>query len=588
MNKKYILLAIFLLGFILRFWFSSQVPPGLNRDEASIGYNAYSLLTTGKDEYGTGYPLSFKSFGDWKLPLYIYLTMPFVKIFGLTDTAVRMPSILAGTLTVLITFFLARELFKVTTIKSSLWEFKLPALSAFLLAISPWSIHLSRTTSEANLAVFFTSLGFLLYLRGRIEKINLIAGTFFLVLPLYIYHANHIFTPLLFLGLTVFFWRKNKSQAFYWISIAVFVLFSFLIYSQTLFSADKTKISGLFITGDPAVVYGRVITDRLEHENSPQILVNLAHNKIFFAAISAVQNYLKSYSPEFLFITGGGNEQHNIPNFGNLYLWEAPFLLLGLFYLLIRRANNSYLILFWIFIVPLASSFTKDAPHTARMTPILPVLDILIALGFLKVFLYLKRRRMIISNILTGILCISLLINFFIWNDQYFIHFPLKRASVWGEGYAKLVSYLSQNRNFQISEVVMSRPEYSPYIYFLFYGRVDPLHFQNSVIRYPETGEGFQHVSKIDEYSFRQIDWSDDLAIPDRVYIEWSEQLPKSATASSTLITKDLLEKLLKNNKDVSDLQVGDIIKSQKIGDIKLQNGSSMFTIIKTAKMTDE
>ena len=74
MNKKvrFLLALIFFLGFLVRIWQIDKTPPGLNRDEASIGYTAYSLLKTGKDEYGKTWPLSFKSFGDWKLPLYIY------------------------------------------------------------------------------------------------------------------------------------------------------------------------------------------------------------------------------------------------------------------------------------------------------------------------------------------------------------------------------------------------------------------------------------------------------------------------------------------------------------------------------------
>src|SRR3989344_2937504 len=110
-KHKFLLLAILILAALLRLYRITEVPPGVNRDEASIGYTAYSLLQTGKDEYGRSFPLSFESFGDWKLPLYIYTTVPFVKLFGLNELAVRFPSVLAGTLTVLLTYFLVMELF---------------------------------------------------------------------------------------------------------------------------------------------------------------------------------------------------------------------------------------------------------------------------------------------------------------------------------------------------------------------------------------------------------------------------------------------------------------------------------------------
>lgn len=112
LKQKFLFLTILFLAAFLRLYKISEVPPGVNRDEASIGYTAYSLMQTGKDEYGKPFPLSFQSFGDWKLPLYIYATIPFIKLFGLNELAVRLPSALAGTLTVLLTFFLVQELFK--------------------------------------------------------------------------------------------------------------------------------------------------------------------------------------------------------------------------------------------------------------------------------------------------------------------------------------------------------------------------------------------------------------------------------------------------------------------------------------------
>src|SRR3989344_6015585 len=141
-KHKLFLLFIILLAAFLRLYKLTDVHPGVNRDEASIGYTAYSLLATGKDEYGRSFPLSFESFGDWKLPFYIYITVPFVKVFGLNELSVRLPSALAGIATVFLTYFLVLELF----LKLEIRNLKLPAIalfSALLLAISPWHLHLS-------------------------------------------------------------------------------------------------------------------------------------------------------------------------------------------------------------------------------------------------------------------------------------------------------------------------------------------------------------------------------------------------------------------------------------------------------------
>ncbi len=145
--KKIILILILVLGFFLRVYKVDQVPPSLTWDEAALGYNAYSILQTGRDEYGNFLPLIFKSFGDYKPGLYVYLTVPFVAIFGLNELAVRLPSIILGSLIPLLAFLLIRKIFQSE-------DLKLPLVTASLLAISPWAIHFSRGGWETNVAFF--------------------------------------------------------------------------------------------------------------------------------------------------------------------------------------------------------------------------------------------------------------------------------------------------------------------------------------------------------------------------------------------------------------------------------------------------
>lgn len=576
MNKKlFILVLIVVLGLLVRVLYITQIPPGLNRDEASIGYTAYSLLKTGNDEYGISYPLSFKSFGDWKLPFYIYLTIPFVKLFDLSDLAVRLPSVIFSVLTIIVCFFLAKKLFA---------SEKIAFLSSFFFALSPWSIHLGRNASESTVAVFFSSLGLLFFLYGEAAKIYLLPGAIFLAIPLYTYHGNHIFSLLFFVLLSVLFFKKYKSSVMFWFSIAIFAVLALLIYSQTLFLADKTKISGLSALGDQALVYEKITINRPQHNSTDQLISTLLHNKVLFMAQTVAQNYLRSFSPEFLFITGGGNTQHNIPDFGNLYLWAAPFLLLGVIFLFFTKLDYKNLIVAWILIAPVAASITKDAPHTNRMASFLPVAEMIVAFGFLNFLNYFKSKGIFIRRVMMIFLPVLFLFNFLFWWDRYFIHFPLKRADKWGEGYSKLISYLNSNNNFDASEIVMTRPDYSPYIYFLYYNKVDPLYYQNSAQRYAETKEGFQHVAGFGNYKFRAVGWFHDLAVPDRLYIDWSPDVSKKATNSAILITRNLIENMRADNKDVSDLNVGDIIRSKKVGEIKLSNDQSMFTLIKTYK----
>src|SRR3989338_344065 len=89
---NWILIPVILLAAVLRFYQLGQNPPSLDWDETAHGYNAYSILKTGRDEYGYKFPLYFRSFDDYKPPIYTYLVVPAVAIFGLNDFAVRFPS----------------------------------------------------------------------------------------------------------------------------------------------------------------------------------------------------------------------------------------------------------------------------------------------------------------------------------------------------------------------------------------------------------------------------------------------------------------------------------------------------------------
>src|SRR3990167_1153704 len=158
------LIFIIILATVLRFYQLGQNPPSLNWDETAHGYNAYSILKTGRDEYGYRLPLSFRSFDDYKPPIYTYLVVPSIVIFGLNDFAVRFPS-------------------------------------AFFLAISPWHLQFSRVAFETNSAIFWSVLGTWAFLRGlRSQKIKMTCWMSLAALAfganLFMYHNARVFIPI--------------------------------------------------------------------------------------------------------------------------------------------------------------------------------------------------------------------------------------------------------------------------------------------------------------------------------------------------------------------------------------------------------
>src|SRR5690348_4615704 len=102
---------ILLVGSVLRVYRLADNPHGFFADEAGIGYNAYTILHSGKDEYGKSFPVFFQSFGDYKTPVEIYSTVPSIFLFGLNEFSVRIVSVVYGLLAVVAIYFLTLELF---------------------------------------------------------------------------------------------------------------------------------------------------------------------------------------------------------------------------------------------------------------------------------------------------------------------------------------------------------------------------------------------------------------------------------------------------------------------------------------------
>ncbi len=201
---KIIFIIIFLLGIFLRFYQLGAIPNSLNWDEVSWGYNAYSIIHTGKDEYGSVFPLSFRAFGDYKQPLYVYISTIPIALFDLTPFSARFPSAFFGALSSIFVYLLTYELLLKHTKRKVI-----SLLAMFLFAVSPWSIQFSRVSYEANVGVFLIILGSWLFLRGINKNAfnYLIGSTIILALSAYTYHSDKLFAPLIFLLLIVYGWK---------------------------------------------------------------------------------------------------------------------------------------------------------------------------------------------------------------------------------------------------------------------------------------------------------------------------------------------------------------------------------------------
>jgi len=376
---NFTLLLIIILAFFLRFYQLGSNPPSLNWDETAEGYNAFSILKTGKDEYGYKLPLYFRSFDDYKPPLYTYLVVPSIVLFGLDNFTVRFPSALLGVGAVLFTYLMVYELFK---------NKKIALLASFFLAVSPWHLQFSRVGFETNSAIFFSTFGTWAFLKGVSSKnikimLWMIVAALAFGANLFMYHNARVFIPIFSLGL-LFLYRHQllNNKRYLMIPFLIALIFSIILLPIIFSKAGQTRYQGTTIFGDVSPLYKNSETILVDENNGALGIARLIHNRRFVYIPILIKNYISHFNPNFLFFEAD-MDRHHAPLMGLLYFWDLPFILAGL-YLLIKRnwqLNTKIIVLLWFALAPVASSVTWGVPHSLRSEIYLPTYQIFIAIG---------------------------------------------------------------------------------------------------------------------------------------------------------------------------------------------------------------
>lgn len=406
MKQKFLIVFILLLSIILRFYKLDQVPPGLYQDEASIALNAYDVLKTGKDEYGISHPMFFKSFGDYKLPVYVYSTSISMAVFGKNDFAVRFPSALAGVIAVLLFYFLLRQIFE---------KEKLVApLGALLLATSPWHIQFSRGGFEANLAftLYLAGLFLLMLFLKQKKGTYLIISYIFLAIAVYTYHAYKLLSPLTVFASLVYFYINFKNEK------------NKIVSALVVFLAILLPIVGFSLTQNGS--------QRLVGTSAFNELPGLTPiQKLYEYPALFIRNYLSYFSFGFLFDTGDGIGRHQIHNFGPMLKWQLPFLITGVYALLKKKTFIKSVVLFLLFIVPIPAAIAAPSPHALRsLLMVIPLLS-LVTLGIIFWIEKLSKYKVFLA---VAILAVATY-EFLFYSHYYYVHYPQVNALDWGGGY---------------------------------------------------------------------------------------------------------------------------------------------------------
>lgn len=492
------LVAVFILALGVRAIALNSRPSGFTWDEAALGYNAYSLLKTGRDEHQKITPIVFESFGDYKPGAYIYLTVPSVAILGLNEFATRLPSALVGSLSVILVWFLTYELFGRSK----------AIFASLIMALNPWSIYFSRGAWEANVMVFLLLLGFVLAIRKKIVLASIFWG-----LTLWTYQGAKMITPLLLFGYWWHLGQRHNIIKNYWKPVLVLCAFGLPILLGLPTQGGRLQVANVFNYTRPAEVVQRVMSQDLSQVGS--LVYYLFHSEKLDQTRGVVQRYLNHFSPRFLFVDGNWkNGREAIAYYGNFHLPEVLLLILGLVFLFRNWHSGSKFLLWWAIVAPLPAALSRDLVSGVRTLPLTIPLVILIGLGLAQLWN---------KKILFGLYCCVLIFFLTYFADLYFKHSPYYAADERLTLYKPAIELINQHIA-DYNQIVFTNKFGQPYIYVLFYNKVDPREFWQTVTRIPTHGGDVGEVLGFGKWQFQEFYW------------------PSTRNLKSTLVVGDELE----------------------------------------------
>jgi 4-amino-4-deoxy-L-arabinose transferase-like glycosyltransferase len=445
------LAAVLALAAVLRIYDLENVPAGLYCDEAGNGYNAYALGTAGIDENGRSWPLYIWSFGtSYKNPAFIYPAILPIKLFGLSGFSVRLTAALFGIGTVAAMFFLGRALVGPWV---GLW-------AALFLAICPWHLHFSRIAFELIAFPFLFVSGcaaLVRFTQGR-RMLPVALGLF--AACVYAYAPAALFVPAFLVGFGLLYlpdlvrrWRE--------LLLALIVAGAVLAPAAVFFVRQ---------TGTGTVYFRRTTFVDPAEPWRPQ-LERFANN------------YRQFFAERFLLREGDPIFRHSVRDFGELYPFFVPFILLGAGTALLRRDRASKLVLWWTALYPVAPSLMNEIPSATRGIIGAPAFCLLAGLGFAASLRALRwlvgGRRWGVVLQAAAVVAAGVVLVPEVWSylQAYFVRYPTYAALTPGAfqyGYRDAIQYMESQRGKYDLLLLSATDTNQPQVFAQFYRPVDP------------------------------------------------------------------------------------------------------------------
>ncbi len=498
-GHKLLLLIILLISLFIRSYSLLSSPPSLFSDEVDAAYQAYVFNQCGTDYQGNKLPTHFHSFADNRTSAYIYSIALTQKLTGPTAASARIPSIIFGTLSVLAIFLFVK----------SKYSTKTAYIASILMAISPWAIHYSRTGFEVSGMLFFYIMAlyyFELFKNSKLSRHLILSAVFFVITP-YFYSTAKLFTLITGTVLAVSNYQLllNKKRLKKTLtSLIPALIISIPLILSTIKGESGYRFSYISIFTDPTITQ-QVNIKRLKISHTrnpytlglqPSLTDKLFINKYTLTAKLFVDNYLSSFSSNFLFINGDQNLRHSSGK-GLFYLIDAFFFLIA-FKIFLKKKSKELLILLLLSPIPFALTRDSASPHATRLILMLPFLIIFLSLSINN--LLKKYSFLIYPIVFIYLLSFS---NFF---HHYLYIYPQESAGQWHKNIQESVLNL-KNKTDDYQNIYFSNNPEPILPFFLFYTKYlpDNCNFKNTFKH--EALLEFAGITIDNKYHFGSIEW---------------------------------------------------------------------------------
>lgn len=484
MAKKYIALIIILVfAAFLYLYKINSVPPGLNNDQVSQAYNAFSILKSGEDRYGLVYPIMFRSFGSFILPVFTYILAFGYLILGVSSVGVNIVSVIFGLLTIVVTYLIMKEYDEGRGTPQSI-------ITVFVFSFVPWLLFFSRSASEPTLGLFLFLLGIYFLIKSLKVPGNFIWGILFVSLSTWAYYSERILA-FVFIPLFVVFFRKT-----------LFAHKKVLVLGVIIFCLIQVPNISLIKTGALTRRFDQVsYLSYPDFEKSGGALKNLPFGHGVYIAKQFLSHYVAYFSPRSLFFLPDEQNVRSMPALSVFYDWMLiPFFLGMAVFIKNKRNNFNKVITALLFTSLLPAALTVEPFYTTRVLLYLWTITIIISFGIAKL------PKLIIP--------ILFLYSLFLLYSSYFVRFKFERSGDFGGGYAELFNYINENKDKKF--VIDNTRDVSICVRYSFYNRLSPHIYKQGLDKnYLQNYYSVENAGEgclLDNIEVRPINWGKDIA----------------------------------------------------------------------------